>query len=379
MPILPYQRPAVSGHNMPAARTRQSAANAAGGEHVSGAGVSVTMIASPLVGGTDVRPFRLGFSAIAILAASAVFAQFMMGSRPARPKLEDKDDIEIEFKAEDASFDDVLKTLRETTGLLILADDQLKEQHKDAKFTISEKGKITEVLLRVCMRLSAIPQTAVIFCTEKEKPERQPVLDWPDKKITAKLPEMPTETVLGMVGAAAGLSLHATQAVVKDHQKLSVDLDEKPAEDAVKEVAEKLGAVAVRGIYLKKFDADAAFKQFMSLPADQQEKILLRAAKQTLKAGMSADQVDKAVDQALQRFFQMSKDERQKTVQRMSNRFHQLAGAVRRFSPETIRQLREAWRPIIRRAVSRIRRLPAHQQAELAPILRALDQLPFAR
>lgn len=309
---------------------------------------------------------------------SSVFAQPLAQFVPPRVKLSEADDVEVAIRVQEASLDEVLQVLREQTGMLIIAGHEVREALKHRKFSLEEKGKISAVLVRVSMRLEALPRAAVIYCAEKELPKRRPQLDIPDRKVTAGVQNVRTDAALLLLSKATGISMTATPHVLQAHPTLSVSFDDKPVAEAIDATAEVLEAKWAPGVVLERFDREQAFQRFMSLPPQQQEAILLDATRQAGQMGLSYEQFDQGVERGLKEFFNMPQEQRRQIVSRVAEGIRQFAGRMRQFSPEGIAQLQDAWKPYIQRAVARFLALPANQQAELAPIVQALRELPFS-
>jgi len=290
------------------------------------------------------------------------------------PEAAEKDEPALHVEWEDVTVADALAQLSKDSGYLFLAEKDLREK----KITLKADAKAFDIMLRIGRQLTAYPYGAFFFCTEEQVPKKEPKMKFPDdKKVTCEVSNTDTDIALDLVALSAGVKLMATDEVLKAKPKIDVKLEDKSVEEALKELAETLDCKLTRGLLLVAIDPDSIFRQFMNLSTEEQEKTLLEAARRLESLGLTDQEIDKHIDQALEQLWQMPQAQRQMIIQNLAARMSMVAGAMRGFSPQALSQLSSAMGPFIQRGVNKFMSLPANRQAELSPLLNAMRQLPF--
>lgn len=291
------------------------------------------------------------------------------------PEPDSPDDPEITVNFQETALPEALKQLSGESGYLFRAAPDLDEK----TVTLQASGKPFRLLVLIAAQAQAAPRPAIFLVPEEAVPTRQPKFDLPDRKITVGLPEMETATVLAMVSTSAQLKIVADNAIVEKTPKLAVDFKEATIEDVLNGLAEQLKAKWVRGLYLEPVDPEAEFERFMQMAPAEQEHVLREAARRMQGVAPSPEEVAQGMQRAVDEFFKMPQEDRQRIIQRIANGINRFAERFAQFSPEGQQELMAAIGPYIRAGIGVYLRLPASQQAELAPIVQAVSKLPLGR
>ncbi|MCX7598853.1 MAG: hypothetical protein N2512_08315 [Armatimonadetes bacterium] len=291
------------------------------------------------------------------------------------PEPDSLDEAEITVSFQETALPDALKQLSDQSGYLFRAAPELGEK----TVTLQSTGKPFRVLVMVAAHVQAAPRPAVFLVPEDRVPTKQPKFDLPDRKITVGLPEMETATVLAVVSTSAQLKVLADEAVIEKMPKLAVDFKEAAVEDVLNGLAEKLGAKWVRGLYLEPVDPEAEFERFMQMAPEEQEQVLREAARRMQGVAPSPEEVAQGMQRAIDEFFKMPREDRQRIIQRIAGGLNRFADRFAQFSPEGQQELMAAIGPYVRAGIGVYLRLPASQQAELAPLVQAVSKLPLGR
>lgn len=291
------------------------------------------------------------------------------------PEPESPDDPEVTITFQETALPQALKQLSDQSGYLLRAASDLDEK----TVTLQASGKPLRVLLMMAAQVQAAPRPAIFLVPEDAMPTKQPKFDLPDRKITVGLPEMETTTVLAMVSTSAQLKIVADTAILEKTPRLAVDFKEVAVEDVLNSLAEQLGAKWVRGVYLEPVDPEAEFERFMQMAPSEQEQVLREAARRMQGQAPSPEEVAQGMQRAVEEFFKMPREDRQRIIQRIANGLNRFAERFAQFSPEGQQELMAAIGPYVRAGMGVYLRLPASQQAELAPIVQAVSRLPIAR
>jgi hypothetical protein len=312
-------------------------------------------------------------ASVVVVGVGVSLAQVLGPLQGGIPVLGPSDEAAVRLEVHDVTLQEALATLSSVTGYLILAEPDLRSK----KVSLTTEGKPLGVVLSLCRQVSAYPTTVVVFCTAQQKPQKEPKLTIPDSRVTVQIANADTAAALDLASVAAKVRMVATDEVIKAKPQVSLDLDDVPVEQAIASIAQALEAEHVVGLLLSKVDPEAAFEALMSLPVAEQERIMLEATRQMQLSSVPPHEIDRHIDEALQQLWAMPRERRQQVVQRTAERIVRLGSQLQRFSPEAQRELKEAWMPVVQRGVGRFLALPANQQAELAPIVEALQKLPF--
>jgi len=291
------------------------------------------------------------------------------------PEPDSPNDPEVTVSFQEMALPEALKQLSDQSGYLLRAAPELNEK----TVTLQASGKPFRVLVMLAAQVQAAPRPAVFLIPEEALPTRQPKFELPDRKITVGLPEMETATVVAMVSTSAQVKIVVDETLIEKTPKLSVDFKEVGVEDALNRLAEQLGAKWARGLYFEPVDPEAEFERFMQMAPGEQEQVLREAARRMQGVAPDPAEVAQGMQRAVDEFFKMPKEDRQRIIQRIANGMNRFAERFAQFSPEGQQELMAVIGPYIQAGIGVYLRLPADRQAELAPIVQAVSKLPLGR
>jgi hypothetical protein len=304
--------------------------------------------------------------------ASGAWGQMLQ--MPSFPQPAAPDEPEVSLDLADVTVKQALAELSRASGYLFLADPQVAER----KITLQHRAQPLALLIAVAIEAEARPVEAVLFCSEDQAPAKEPKFDLPDRPITLAVTDLDTPAVLLMLSTVAKIKLAATEELLrKAPAKLSLALDNVPAEQAAQRVAQALGAKAARGLCLVPSEAQQAFDAFMNLAPQEQERLLVAGARQWQQQGLSPQEVERRWREGLQYFWQLPPHQRQRLVGRLAAGVNRLAERMQQFSPQARAELGQMWKPVIERGIAVFLSLPTEKQSELAPAIQALQRLPL--
>jgi len=289
------------------------------------------------------------------------------------PEPASADEAAVKIDLQDRPVAEVLAQLSAASGYLFLAEPSLR----DTKVTLQAEEKPFELVAKLSREIMAYPYGAFFFCTEQQVPTKEPKVPFRDTKVTVQVADTDTALALDLVALSGKLKLLATQEVLQQKPQVSLDLQDVPTEQALTTVAESLQCKLARGLLLVKVDPETLFQQFLSLPTAEQERLLLEGTRRLQEMNLTGEEIDHHLDEAMKQFWEMPKPQRMLIVQALAGRIGVAAERMSRFSNASLQQLSTAWKPLIQRGVGRFLTLPADRQAELAPVIQAIQKLPL--
>lgn len=305
--------------------------------------------------------------------ASAQLLGPASSTRLALTALASSEEAPVKIDIQDKPLADALAILSKASGYLFLPDSEIR----DKTVSLSDEDKPFALLLRLAYAAGAYPIPAVFLCAADEVPTREPKFNLPDSKVTVQVNDTETAVALELVALASKITLRATDKVLKERPQISLDFQDVPLELALSSLATLLECKSAKGLLLIKTEPDALFEQWMNLSPEEQERTLLELTRQAQEMNLSPEEVDEQINKGLNRLWAMPADERQRVIGDVARYIERAGGQIGRFTPEGRQQLTQAWQPFIQRGVGRFLGLPAHRQAELAPIIQALQKLPL--
>lgn len=289
------------------------------------------------------------------------------------PEPASADEPAVKIDVQDRPLAEVLAQLSAASGYLFLAEPALRE----TKVTLEAEEKPFELVAHLSQEVLAYPYAAFFLCTEQQVPTKEPKVPFPDTKVTVQVADTDTLTALDLVALSAKLKLLATDEVLQQKPQMSLDLQDVPTQQALATIAQSLDCKLAKGLLLVKADPETLFQQFLNMPTPEQERLCLEATRRIQEMNLSDEDVDRYLDEAVEQFWQMPKPQRMLTVQTLAGWANIGADRMSRFSQGSLQELSTAWKPLIRRGVGRFLALPADRQAELAPLIQAIQKLPL--
>lgn len=298
----------------------------------------------------------------------------MMGGRvrPRLPQPQSPNEAAITVAYKDMTLADALKDFCAKTGYLV---DAAKDQ-RDKKVTLSATGKPFEVLRDLCMQVQCAPRTVIFLEPEAKMPKSQPKFDLPQLKVTVGMQDTDTKIVLEMISTAAKIGIIPDADVAKATPQITVNFDKASVEEVIDKLTKQLKCHAARGMRLEHFDPRAAMEKFMKLPPAQQEKLMLQGINAMQGHMPNQQQVQQGMATGLKKFWQMSPDQQQQVVQRVSQRLTAMGDMISQFSPEGQAKVMRVVEPFLKSGLAVYLRMTPAQQRTFAPAIKALEHFP---
>ncbi|NSW58025.1 MAG: hypothetical protein HPY44_18630 [Armatimonadetes bacterium] len=283
----------------------------------------------------------------------------------------------IKLQYSGVPFRDVLADISEKLGLIIICRDQkLLERSYYRTLNVPD----TMAMDAICRPVLQEPRRAFIMCGIDEvwDSELLPKVS-SDKWVKITLEDAVLGDALDYISEVTGTTVDCTDQWRKE--KVTCEVEGKPLEDALKEVAKAAKLELTTGYKLQRMDIEKGIEQLEQMSDEDLEKMFRRGLGMMKEAEGTVPNLQQEVQgrvaqgmmDGVRMFNDMDPEDQRELVRQGASAIRRLAALTQRLTPETQAELKSRVKPFMGLVLAGYMAMPAPTRAQLGPIMQALN------
>ncbi len=283
--------------------------------------------------------------------------------------------IKLEYSG--VPFRDVLADLSEKLGVnIICRDERLLERSYYRTLNVPD----TMAMEAICRPVLQEPRRAFIMCGIDEvwDSDLLPKVT-SDKWVKIKLEDAVLGDALDYISELTGTTVDCTDQWREE--KVTCEVEGKPLEDALKEVAKAAKLELTTGYKLQRMDIEKGIEQLERMSDQDLEKLFQRGLGMIKEAEGEVPNLQQEVQSrvaqgmmdGVRMFNDMDPEDQRELVRQGASAIRRVAALTQRLTPETQAEFKSRIKPFMGLVLAGYMAMPAPTRAQLGPIMQALN------